>query len=178
MLYSENLGSFNAYNATAVTTDANAVATALGPRLSAIACGNEPDGFVRDGWRPSPYTAAEYLPDAAACLAAVRAGAPNAPLEGADLTGAITSLAGGRTPIRSLGQLAWVGQHIFPAGFSGQLRRRAPGPGGRPRATSRQRHFATEASLLKAAGGERQDRASADSDKRGQQHLQAAASRA
>src|SRR5271165_543099 len=43
VLYSENLGN---YNGPAVSNDAQAVATALGPRLAAIACGNEPDGFV------------------------------------------------------------------------------------------------------------------------------------
>jgi hypothetical protein len=144
VLYSENLG---IYHAATVTADANAVATALGPRLSAIACGNEPDGFVKDGWRLAPYTATSYLPEAAACLAAVRAGAPNAPLEGADLTGAMTWLV--PYAHQESGQLAWVGQHIYPAGCVGNY----VGEPAREAATKllSPATFAKEASILKAA---------------------------
>jgi hypothetical protein len=111
VLYSEDLGH---YNAAAVTADAKAVATALGPSLSAIGCGNEPDGFSKAGWRPLTYTAAAYLKDAAACLAAIRAGAPGAPLEGADLTGAPQWLLAYAR--QESGNVAWLGQHLYPAG--------------------------------------------------------------
>jgi hypothetical protein len=147
VLYSENLGN---YNAAAVTADAKAVAAALGPRLSGIACGNEPDAFATDSWRLSPYTAADYLQDAAACLAAVRAGAPNAPLEGADLTGAPTWLASYAE--QESGQLASVGQHIYPAGcvdnYAGESAREAAGKLLSP-AT-----FAKEVSILKWAAAD------------------------
>ncbi|HEY6787554.1 MAG TPA: hypothetical protein VI365_09600, partial [Trebonia sp.] len=147
VLYSENLGN---YNAAAVTADAKAVAAALGPRLSGIACGNEPDGFVSDGWRLSPYTAADFQQEAAACLAAVRAGAPHAPLEGADLTGAPTWLA--PYAKQESGQLASVGQHIYPAGcvgdYAGEPAREAAGKLLSP-AT-----FAKEVSILKWAAAD------------------------
>ncbi len=114
VLYSENLGNFNAAG---VTADANAVATALGPRLAGIGCGNEPDGFIQDGSRPPTYTEADYLQEAPVCLAAIRAGAPSAPLEGADLTGAKNWLADYAT--QESGQIAWVGQHLYAAGCTG-----------------------------------------------------------
>ena len=110
-LYSEDLGH---YDAAAVTADAGQVATALGPRLAAIACGNEPDGYAGDAYRPSPYTVAEYLNDAAACLAAARAGAPSAPLSGADLTGAPNWLLAYAN--QESGHLAYLGQHFYAAG--------------------------------------------------------------
>jgi hypothetical protein len=111
VLYSEDLGH---YDAAAVTADAGQVATALGPRLAAIACGNEPDAYGGNGYRPAPYTVAEYLKDAAACLSAVRAEAPSAPLEGADLTGAPTWLLAYAN--QESGRLAYLGQHFYVAG--------------------------------------------------------------
>jgi hypothetical protein len=124
VLYSEDLGD---YAGAAVTADAKAVATALGPSLAAFACGNEPDAYGEDGYRPSPYTLADYLRDAAACLAAVRSGAPNAPLEGADLTGAPGWLLAYAK--QESGRLAFLGQHLYAAGcvanYRGQTARQA-----------------------------------------------------
>lgn len=111
VLYSEDLAR---YHAAAVTADARAVATALGPSLSAMACGNEPDGYRTHGWRSPAYSVGSYLKDAAACLAAIRAGAPSAPLEGADLTGAPQWLAS--YVKQESGKVAWVGQHLYQAG--------------------------------------------------------------
>jgi hypothetical protein len=111
VLYSEDLGH---YNAAAVTADAKAVATELGPSLSAMACGNEPDGFSKPGWRPPTYTMTDYLKEAAACPAAIRAGAPKAPLEGADLTGAPQWLASYAR--QESGKIAFLGQHLYQAG--------------------------------------------------------------
>lgn len=111
VLYSEDLGH---YDAAAVTADASRVATALGPGLAAIACGNEPDAYGGKGYRPSPYTVAEYLKDAATCLAAVRAEAPSAPPEGADLTGAANWLLAYAN--QESGRLAYLGQHLYIAG--------------------------------------------------------------
>jgi hypothetical protein len=111
VLYSEDLGHFDA---AAVTADAQAVATALGPSLSAMACGNEPDGYTLARLRPAGYDAAAYLKDAATCLAAIRAGAPGAALEGADLTGAPQWLASYAS--RESGKVAWLGQHLYQAG--------------------------------------------------------------
>ncbi|HEX4831190.1 MAG TPA: glycosyl hydrolase family 79 C-terminal domain-containing protein [Trebonia sp.] len=111
VIYSENLGHFNA---AAVRADARAVAGALGPHLAAIGCGNEPDGFPVDRLRPKDYTVGDYLTEADACLAAVRAGAPRAPLEGADLTGARDWLSA--YAAREKGRLAIIGQHLYGAG--------------------------------------------------------------
>jgi hypothetical protein len=111
VLYSEDLGH---YNAAVVKADAKSVAAALGTHLSAIACGNEPDLYHENGLRPATYSEADYLKEATACLADIRAGAPNVPLEGADLAGSPDWLAAYAT--RESGQLAWVGQHYYPMG--------------------------------------------------------------
>jgi hypothetical protein len=81
VLYSENMGS---YNAVSVAADAKAVNIALGDRLFAFACGNEPDLFASSGLRLRGYNLGDYLDQADACFQAIRAGAPNAPLEGPD----------------------------------------------------------------------------------------------
>jgi hypothetical protein len=81
VIYSENLGHFDAAR---VTSDARAVARALGGHLTAIACGNEPGGYVHQNLRPVGYTEADYLRQAKACIAAVRKGAPNARVSGPD----------------------------------------------------------------------------------------------
>jgi hypothetical protein len=81
VIYSENEGEFNAAQ---VTKDSAAVANALGPALLGLACGNEPDHWNADGHRPQSWSAKDEPADAAACLAAVRAGAPKAPFVGND----------------------------------------------------------------------------------------------
>jgi hypothetical protein len=110
VLYSENLGHFHAR---AVTRDAHAVSTALGSSLEAFACGNEPDLFPNVGLRSSSYSESDYLAQAGRCLAAVRAGAPNAPIEGPDTSG-IGWLSG--YAAAEAGQVSWLGQHYYPMG--------------------------------------------------------------
>lgn len=79
VLYSVNLGYFNAAN---VTADVRNVATKLGASLFGVACGNEPEDFPGRE-RPASYTEQDYLTtDVPACYQAVRAGAPNAPFTG------------------------------------------------------------------------------------------------
>jgi hypothetical protein len=77
--YSENLGHFKASR---VTSDAKAVATALGSHLMAFACGNEPDDYLLHHLRPAGYTEAAYLKEVPPCFAAIHKGAPGAPVEG------------------------------------------------------------------------------------------------
>jgi hypothetical protein len=110
VLYSENLGR---YNARAVTRSAHKVSAALGRHLAAFACGNEPDLFPNVGLRSSSYSESDYLAQAARCLAAVRAGAPNAPIEGPDTagTGWLDSYAAAEAD-----RLRWLGQHYYPMG--------------------------------------------------------------
>jgi hypothetical protein len=111
VLYSEDLAH---YDPGVVTADAHEVAAALGPRLAAFACGNEPNAYgTDDGWRPASYTVDGYLADEGACLAAVRAGAPGAPLEGPDFTGNVDWLSA--YAHYEAGHLALLGQHLYAA---------------------------------------------------------------
>ena len=110
VLYSENLGHFTART---VTRDARKVRAALGSHLAAFACGNEPDLFPNVGLRSSSYSENDYIHETSSCLAAVRAGAPNAPIEGPDTSG-IGWLPG--YAATDPGQLRWLGQHYYPMG--------------------------------------------------------------
>jgi hypothetical protein len=111
VLYSEDLGHFNAQQATA---DAQAVSAALGSRLLAIGCGNEPDEYSGDGLRPRHYTLAQYLSDVTACYQAIRAGAPGVPLEGPD-TGNFRLFLPGYVGAESH-TIGFIGQHYYPLG--------------------------------------------------------------
>ena len=111
VLYSEDLGH---YDAATVTADARAVAAALGTGLNAFACGNEPDLYHGNGLRPASYTFADYLAQARACLKAIRAGAPKAPLEGADIAGSKTWAASYASA--QAGAISWFGLHEYPLG--------------------------------------------------------------
>lgn len=110
VLYSEDLGHFNA---AVVTRDARAVTAALGRRLSALACGNEPDLFPNYRLRPPSYSESQYQAQESQCLTAVRAGARKAPIEGPDT-------AGNRwLPVYAAaeaGRLSSLGQHYYPMG--------------------------------------------------------------
>lgn len=111
VFYSEDLADFPADKAQ-VTNDAAKVAAGLGSRLAAIGCGNEPDGYVRYAKRPAGYGPAAYPKDAAACLAAIRQGAPKAPLGGPDLVGGQNWF----DPYvrQEAGKLALAGEHLYP----------------------------------------------------------------
>jgi hypothetical protein len=110
VIYSENLGHFKART---VTRDARRVRAALGSSLAAFACGNEPDLFPNVGLRASSFPESDYLTEAARCLTAVHAGAPNAPIEGPDTSG--TGWLTGYVAAEA-GQLRWLGQHYYPMG--------------------------------------------------------------
>lgn len=111
VLYSENLGKFDAAS---VTADASAVSAALGPKLVALACGNEPDRFMYNGIRPAGYNASFYVYQANACLQAVRAGAPGVPLEGPDMAYAPDWTA--EYASREAGAVSMFGLHYYPLG--------------------------------------------------------------
>jgi hypothetical protein len=82
VIYTENLGQFATEK---ITADARAVAAALGSYLETIACGNEPDGYVKNSLRSPGYSEADYLTQAQACIRAVRAGDPGARVSGPDV---------------------------------------------------------------------------------------------
>jgi hypothetical protein len=83
-VYSTNLAHYNAANTTA---DAAAVSSTLGSRLKSMVCGNEPDLFVANAYRPSSYNVSAYVTDVNKCLAVVRAQAPGVPVSGPDTAG-------------------------------------------------------------------------------------------
>ncbi|MFF2078983.1 hypothetical protein ACFVXG_30045 [Kitasatospora sp. NPDC058162] len=107
VLYSEDLGHFDAPT---VTQDARAVSTALGDRLAAIACGNEPDYYFRK-LRPPTYSVQSYLAEADRCLAAVRSGAPTAKQAGPDTAGGawLTDYA-----TAEKGRIGLLTRHFYP----------------------------------------------------------------
>ena len=108
VIYSVNLGHFSAAK---VTSDAKAVAAALGGHLTAIACGNEPDGYVQNGIRPSNYTEADYLKEAAACIKAVHQGAKAVRISGPDTytTGWLPAYAAAEK-----GTISLLAEHYYP----------------------------------------------------------------
>lgn len=110
VLYSENMGS---YHAASVTADAKAVEAALGGRLRAFACGNEPEDYSHHGLRARSYNVADYLGQVATCIQAIRAGVPNAQLEGPDSASPRWVEAYAR---QEAGTISWLGQHYYPLG--------------------------------------------------------------
>ncbi len=115
VLDTENLGQFNASR---VTADARAVKAALGSKLFAFACGNEPDQFVASGVRQPPWTTSRYLTQAAQCYQAIRAGAPTARLSGPDTTNTVAFFQPyART---ESGLISYFAQHYYPLGCPAQ----------------------------------------------------------
>lgn len=117
VLYTENIGQFNAAK---VAASAQAVSLALGSSLSAFACGNEPEYFYNDGVRPKDYSIGDYLSDAANCIEAIDAGAPNAPIEGPDTVTEPTWPAA--YAASEAGMIKWFGIHFYPlpCGLNGE----------------------------------------------------------
>ena len=111
VLYTENEGS---YNAAMVRADADAVSAALGGKLFAFACGNEPDVYSHNGLRSRGYSITNYLGQASACLKAVRVAVPQAPLEGPDTAGNRHWF--GEYARREEDTVSWLGQHYYPMG--------------------------------------------------------------
>ena len=83
-VYSTNFAHYNAANTTA---DAAAVRTALGGRLKSLVCGNEPDLYVNNGYRPAGYSSSAYVTEVNGCLNVLRAQAPGVALSGPDTAG-------------------------------------------------------------------------------------------
>jgi hypothetical protein len=109
VLYTENIGQFNASN---VAASAEAVSEALGSGLAAFACGNEPEFFYNDGVRPKSYSVGDYLGDTANCIEAIDAGAPNAPIEGPDTVTEPTWPAAYAST--EAGMIKYFGAHFYP----------------------------------------------------------------
>ena len=108
VIFSVSLGQFSAAQA---TRDAAEASQALGPALTAIACGNEPDDFAGNGVRPASFTEAGYLSQAQTCIQAVRAAVPNVGIAGPD-----TSHAGwlARYASAERSEISLLTQHYYP----------------------------------------------------------------
>jgi hypothetical protein len=111
VLYTEDEGG---YHPARVAADAGAVSAALGVKLFAFACGNEPDAYSHNGLRPRGYSVSNYLRQATACLKSVRAAAPQAPLEGPDTAGSRRWFSDYAR--QDAGVVSWLGQHYYPMG--------------------------------------------------------------
>jgi len=108
VIYSVDLGQFNAPQADG---DVEAAEQALGDHLIAIACGNEPDDFARNGVRPASFTETSYLQQAQTCISAIRGAAPSAPISGPD-TSHVNWL--GRYASAERGRISLLTQHYYP----------------------------------------------------------------
>jgi len=75
---------FGHYEPVAAAQEAGAAQAALGASLAGIAIGNEPDRYVKDKLRASPWPFADYLTEAGAYRAAIAAAAPGVPIVGPD----------------------------------------------------------------------------------------------
>ena len=120
VLYTENVGE---YDAGQVKSDAAAVSTALGSKLFAFACGNEPDAFPHNGLRPHRYSITDYLAQATACLQAIRTAVPHIALEGPDTAGNRQWFS--TYAVREGGTVSWLGQHYYPMGCANSAGRPA-----------------------------------------------------
>ena len=119
VLYTENEGK---YHTAQVTADAGMVSAALGDRLFAFACGNEPDVYSHNGLRPRDYSVGNYLRQATGCFHAIQAAAPDASLEGPDTAGNRSWF--GAYAKREADTVGSLGQHYYPMGCTA--------PGDRP----------------------------------------------
>jgi hypothetical protein len=94
------------------------VSRALGSKLFAFACGNEPDLYTNNGNRVQTYSVGEYVSQVSTCLQTIHAAAPKAKLEGPDTSGSrryFTDFAAAEKPL-----ISWLGQHYYPMGCEQQ----------------------------------------------------------
>ncbi len=71
----------------AAAREVAAAKAALGPWLSGIEIGNEPNSYAQHAMRPEPWTFAQYAEEVAAYRAAIEGAAPGIPLLGPDVSG-------------------------------------------------------------------------------------------
>jgi hypothetical protein len=101
------------YEPAAAAQEAQAAQSLLGASLAGIAIGNEPDRYVADGLRSTPWSFADYLTEVAAYRAAIAAAAPGVPIVGPDASSGglsvswVTEAATGEHP-------ALLTEHYYP----------------------------------------------------------------
>jgi hypothetical protein len=97
----------------AAAQEARAAQSLLGSSLEGIAIGNEPDRYVADGLRSTPWSFADYLTEVAAYRTAIAAAAPGVQIVGPDASSGGLSLtwvneaAGAEHP-------AMLTEHYYP----------------------------------------------------------------
>jgi hypothetical protein len=97
----------------AAAQEARAAQSLLGSSLAGIAIGNEPDRYVADGLRSSPWSFADYLAEAGAYRAAIAAAAPGVQIVGPDASSGglsfpwVTETAAAEHP-------ALLAEHFYP----------------------------------------------------------------
>jgi hypothetical protein len=79
---------FGHYEPAGAAQEAQAAQSLLGASLEGIAIGNEPDRYVADELRSSPWSFADYLTEADAYRTAIAAAAPDVPIAGPDASSA------------------------------------------------------------------------------------------
>jgi len=79
---------FGHYEPAAAAQEVQAAQSLLGSGLEGISIGNEPDRYVPDLLRTSPWSFADYLTEAGAYRAAIAAAAPGVPIAGPDASSA------------------------------------------------------------------------------------------
>jgi hypothetical protein len=84
----------------AAAAEAGVAASILGPQLVGFEIGNEPEAYVKYGWRPSTWGLSSYLGEVIDYRDAIAATAPGVPLIGpasnsADFVSAFSAVAGG-----------------------------------------------------------------------------------
>jgi hypothetical protein len=75
------------YEPQAAAREVAAAKAALGPWLSGIEIGNEPNSYAQHAMRGEPWTFSQYAEEVAAYRAAINAAAPGIPLFGPDVSG-------------------------------------------------------------------------------------------
>jgi len=110
VLLTVNLGH---YEPAAAAQEARAAQSLLGASLEGIAIGNEPDRYVADGLRNTPWSFVDYLTEVAAYRAAIAAAAPGVQIVGPDASSGglsvtwVTDTAAGEHP-------ALLTEHYYP----------------------------------------------------------------
>lgn len=103
----------------AAAREAAAAKAALGPWLTGIEIGNEPNSYAQHAMREEPWTFAQYAEQVAAYRAAIAAAAPGIPLIGPDVSGSAAFEAWGPAEAVTERPALLTGHH-YPLGCAQQ----------------------------------------------------------
>jgi hypothetical protein len=103
------------YNARAAAREVAAAKRALGPWLSGIEVGNEPDAYEHHRLRPLPWTSAQYAEQVAGYRHAIARVARDVAIAGPDASGSHAFADWGASEVRSVRPALLTGHH-YPLG--------------------------------------------------------------